>query len=256
MLHYEIKGEGKPVIFLHGYLENLKMWKGFAEELSRNYKIILIDLPGHGKSKSYHKTHTMEFMAQKVNEVLEKLQIDKAIMVGHSMGGYVTLAFAGLFPEKLKAIVLQNSSSLPDLEEKKAQRLKAVETAHKNLDTLIKMSVPSLFAEKNLSDLKEEIEFAKGLARETSLEGVEAALRGMRERPDRTKILDDFEGKIGIIIGKYDKAVNPEELKKIIPAKENITVKELETGHMSHLEAPEETLEFIRKLITEVYGNK
>jgi len=255
MLHYEIKGEGNPVVLLHGYLENLKMWKDFAEELSRNYKIILIDLPGHGKSKTYHKTHTMEFMAEKVNEVLNELQVSDSVIVGHSMGGYITLALTELFPEKVKAFILQNSSSLPDSEEKKAQRLKAVETAHKNLDTLIKMSVPSLFAEHNLHNLKEEIELAKNLARETSPEGVEAALRGMRERPDRTAVLRHFEGKIGIVIGKYDKAVNPEDLKKVIPAKENITVKELETGHMSQLEAPEETLGFISKLIEDVYGN-
>ena len=245
MLHYEIKGEGEPVVFLHGYLENLKMWKPFSEKLAQNYRVILIDLPGHGKSKSYAKIHTMELMAQKVNEVLESVHIEKVMMIGHSMGGYVSLAFAELFPEKLKGFVLQNSGSLPDSEDKKAQRLKAVETARKNLDTLIKMSVPSLFAEKNLGSLKSEIEFTKKLARETPLEGVEAALRGMRERPDRTGILEKFNGKIGIIIGKYDNAVNPEDLKKVIPKKENIKVLELETGHMAHLEAPEETLKFI-----------
>lgn len=245
MLYYEIKGEGDPIVFLHGYLENMKMWRVFTEELSKDHQVILIDLPGHGKSESYGKIHTMELMAEKVNEVLEELRIPETIMVGHSMGGYVTLAFAELFPEKLKAFILQNSSSLPDSEDKKTQRLKAVETAHKNLDTLIKMSIPSLFAEKNLDSLKEEIEFAKRLAKETSLEGVEAALRGMRARPDRTEILENFERKIGILIGKYDKAVNPEDLKKIIPRKENISIKELETGHMSHLEAPKETMAFI-----------
>ncbi len=249
MLHYEIKGEGNPVVFLHGYLENLKMWKDFAEELSHDYKIILIDLPGHGRSKSFGKVHTMELMAQKVNEVLEQLQIDKVVMIGHSMGGYVTLAFVELFPEKVKTFVLQNSSSLPDSEEKKEQRVKAIEAAHKNLDTLIKMSVPSLFAEKNLDNLKEEIEFAKKLARETSLEGVEAALRGMRERSDRTVVLENYKGNIGVIIGKYDKAVNPQELREILPEKENIIVKELDTGHMSHLEAPNETLAFIKDFL-------
>lgn len=249
MLHYEVKGKGNPVVLLHGYLENLKMWEGFTGELAQNHQVILIDLPGHGKSGLYDKIHTMSLMAEKVNEVLEKLEIDKVTMIGHSMGGYVALAFAELFPEKLEAFILQNSSSLPDSEEKKEQRLKAVETAHKNLDTLIKMSVPSLFAENNLENVKPEIEFAKTLARETSVEGVEAALRGMRERPDRTQILQNFKGKIGIIMGKYDKAVNPADLKKILPQKENIMVRELNTGHMSHLEAPEETLSFIKEFL-------
>lgn len=245
MLYYEVKGEGKPVVFLHGYLENMKMWNPLAGKLSENRQVILIDLPGHGRSKSYGKIHTMELMAQKVNEVLEDVDVSGVAMAGHSMGGYVTLAFAELFPEKLKSFILLNSSSLPDSEEKKTQRLKAVETAHRNLQTLIKMSVPSLFAEKNLDNLKREIHFAKEMAAETPIEGVEAALRGMRERPDRSKIFKDFDGRIGILIGKYDKAVNPGDLKKIIPVKENILVKELETGHMSHLEAPEETQAFV-----------
>src|SRR5690606_2240115 len=181
----------------------------------------------------------------KVRETLAFLKISNADFIGHSMGGYVTLAYVEKFPVDVNSFALMNSSSLPDTDEKKEQRLKAVVTAEKNLDTLIKMSVPSLFAEQNLEDLKQEIAFTKELARETSLQGVTSALKGMRLRPDRTQILNDFRGKIGIIIGKYDKAVNPEELKKIIPPRENISVLELETGHMSHLEAPEETLGFI-----------
>jgi pimeloyl-ACP methyl ester carboxylesterase len=242
------------VVLLHGYLENLKMWEAVSRELSGNYKVVLIDLPGHGKSKTYGKIHTMEFMAEEVNEVLEELKIKKAVVIGHSMGGYVTLALAELFPEKIIAFILQNSTSLPDSDEKKEQRLKAVKAAHKNLETLIKMSIPNLFAEKNLKELKPEIEFTKKLAQETSAEGVEAALRGMRERPDRTFVLQNSQGKTGIIIGKFDKAVNPEELKKVIPGKENIEVEILETGHMAHLEDFESTLKFFKKFLARVYG--
>lgn len=249
MLHYEILGKGKPVVLLHGYLENLKMWKEISEKLAQSYQVILIDLPGHGKSKSYGNTHTMDFMAEKVNEVFEEIKLEKAVLVGHSMGGYVTLAFVENYPEKVKAFLLQNSTSLPDNDEKKKQRLKAVEAAHKNLDTLIKMSIPSLFAEKNLVKMKEEIEHAKMLARETTVEGVEAALRGMRERKDTTNLLSDFKAEIGVIIGKFDKAVNPEDLKKILPKKKNVKSVELETGHMSHLEDSKGTIEFIEAFL-------
>lgn len=241
------------MVLLHGYLENLKMWKSIAEELSKFCQVILIDLPGHGKSKVYGDIHTMEFMAEKVNEVLTELKIDKMVLIGHSMGGYVTLAFEELFPEKLNGFILLNSSSLPDSEEKKEQRLKAIETAQKNLDTLIKMSIPTLFAEKNREHLKEEMEFAKQLAKETPLQGVTAALKGMRTRPDRNKVLQNSEIPIGIIIGKYDQAINPTELKQIIPDKSNIQVRELETAHMSHLEEPGLTLDFILDFLEVVY---
>lgn len=249
MLNYEVKGYGNPVVLLHGYLENRKMWKSMVDELSASHKIILLDLPGHGESPNFDEEHTMEQMAREVKETLNFLGVSTAVFVGHSMGGYVTLAYAELFPDAVSGFILMNSTTFPDTPDKKEQRLKAVDTAEKNLDTLIKMSIPSLFAEKNLENLKPEIELAKALARETSLQGVTAALKGMRLRTDRNFLLEEFPGKIGIIIGKYDKAVNPEELKEIIPNKENIEVLELETGHMAHLEAPQETLNFIRKFL-------
>lgn len=245
MLYYEVKGEGRPVVLLHGYLENLKMWESIGKELSKIYKVIKIDLPGHGKSNVYGEIHTMELMAEKVNEVLKELKIEKSVLIGHSMGGYVALAFAELFPEKLNGFILLNSTTLSDSQEKKEQRLKAVETAEKNLDVLIKMSIPALFAEKNREHLKEEMEFTKEMARETTLEGVTAALKGLRLRPDRTHILHKFSNLIGILIGKYDQAINPEDLKNVIPEKSNIFMTELETAHMAHLESPNLTYDFI-----------
>src|SRR5690606_33245485 len=98
MLYYEVKGEGRPLVLLHGYLENLKMWESIGKKLSEEYKLIRIDLPGHGRSRTYGETHTMEFMAEKAHEVLNHLGIEKSAMAGHSMGGYVTLAFAEKYP--------------------------------------------------------------------------------------------------------------------------------------------------------------
>lgn len=253
MLNYEVIGKGRAVVLLHGYLENLRMWESIGNELSKMYKIIKIDLPGHGKSKIYHEAHTMEFMAEKVNEVLDELKIDKPIIIGHSMGGYVTLAFAELYPEKLKGFILLNSTSLPDSEEKREQRLKAVETAQRNFDALVKMSIPTLFAEKRREFLKEEMEFAKELARETPIEGVTAALLGMRERADRTDVLLNFKGAKGLVMGKYDQAINPEDLKRVIPENSDLIVTELEAAHMAHLEVPEHTLNFIFDFLSEVY---
>lgn len=253
MLNYEIKGTGKPIVFLHGYLENLKMWGSIQSVLSRDYQTILLDLPGHGKSEVVSEIHTMEIMAEEVQKTLEYLGIQETMFVGHSMGGYVILALAELYPDWVKSFVLMNSTSLPDSEEKKAQRLKAVETAQKSLDTLIKMSIPTLFAEQNLENLKEEIEFTKGLARETPLEGVAAALKGMRLRLDRSIIWEEFEGEKGIIIGEFDKAINPKEILEILPEKDQLAKLVLPIGHMAHLEATNESLEFIKKMAEKTF---
>lgn len=253
MLHYKLLGKGKTVVFLHGYLENQKMWNFFADNLSNSYQVLLIDLLGHGLSEVYDEIHTMEFMAEKVNEVLVHLEMDRVVMIGHSMGGYVTLAFAEIFPEKLVGILLLNSTTLPDSDEKKLQRLKAVDAARKNLDTMIRVSIPTLFAAENRENLKEEIELAKSIARETPVSGVTAALYGMRTRADRTYLLNEFKGEIGLVIGLHDEAVNPVEFKKLIPSQPNIHQLEIQTGHMSHLESPEQTLAFIQDFLQESF---
>lgn len=248
MLYYETLGKGSPVLLIHGYLENLKMWKDIANELSKAHFVIMCDNPGHGKSKNYSEVYSMEFVAKKINEVLEHLNIKEVSIVGHSMGGYITLAFTELFSEKVKSFLLMNSSSLPDTEEKKELRKRAAEVAQKNMETLIKMSIPLLFAE-NSDGLKPEKEFVRQMMRETSIPGVLAALKGMSQRPDRTKILNNFNGKIGIILGKADKTVDPEIFKKVIPKRENISILELDCGHISYLEKPRETFEFVKSFV-------
>ena len=248
MLYHQTSGNGSAVLLIHGYLENLKMWDDISSELSKNHLVIRCDNPGHGRSPNYSEIHSMELAAQKINEVIESLGVSEVSVVGHSMGGYITLAFAELFPEKVKSIFLMNSSSLPDTQEKKELRKRAAEVAQKNMEALIKMSIPLLFAE-NSKGLKNQKEFARQMMRETSIPGVLAALKGMSQRPDRTEILKNFEGKIGVILGTKDKTVDPIAFKNVIPQKDNISILELDCGHMSYLEKPDETLNFLKEFI-------
>src|SRR5690625_5840067 len=129
---------------------------------------------------------------------------------------------ADIFPEKVKGLILLNSSSLSDTEEKKENRLRAVDLAQRNLPTLIKMSIPLLFQESKLHLLKTERDFVKEMAMRTSVEGVQAALRGMSIRKERTFILNEFDGEIGIVLGKGDRTIDPEPFKKVISNRENI----------------------------------
>lgn len=254
MLNYTRQGEGPSIVFIHGYLENESMWKEFVKEFSDEFQVITMDLPGHGRSNSYSDTHSMEFMAEKINEILEELNVSNALVVGHSMGGYVTLALAELFPKRVKGFVLLNSSSLADSVEKKENRLRAVELAKRNLPTLIKMSLPLLFDQSKLHELKREREFVKEMAMKTSVEGVQAALRGMRIRKDRTFVLNEFDGNIGIVLGEFDQTILPEAFKKVIPNRDTIEVLELKTGHMSYLEDKNRTLDCIKSISSKVFN--
>ena len=119
-------------MLLHGFLETSKIWEPFINQLSLRRQVICIDLPGHGKTGIFGDVHTMELMADVVNAVLTELNISRATILGHSMGGYVSLAFAEKYPEKISGIVLLNSTPEADSEEKRINRDKAARLVSKN----------------------------------------------------------------------------------------------------------------------------
>lgn len=242
-------GTGKPVVLIHGFLENGKMWDEFSKDLSNEYRLIIPDLYGHGETPSVSNTHTMETQAKGIVEILNHLKITSAAFIGHSMGGYTALAIARDYPEMVERLCLFFSSSQPDSEEKKEQRLKAVETAEENRESFVKLGVKNLFDQNNLDNLREEIEFARSLALEMPLDGITAALRGMREREDTTKILENADNPVEIVLGKYDGAVDADKYLAAVPKKSNIKTHVLSVGHMGHLEAPQESLNILKQFL-------
>jgi len=110
-IRYTSTGKGRVVVLLHGFLENLNMWDTIVPKLAKKNRVITIDLLGYGKSENLGYIHTMEDQAQLVKAVLKHLRLRKYILIGHSMGGYISLAFAELFPHSLKGLCLLNSTS-------------------------------------------------------------------------------------------------------------------------------------------------
>ena len=253
MLHHEISGNGKkPLVLLHGFMENTTIWDEMEAHLSKDFTLIKIDLPGHGKSKVYQEIHTVELMAEKVKEVIDALKLEKINLLGHSLGGYVSLAFAENFPEILESMTLFFSTTVADDEEKKEIRTRSIAVIDENFETFVKTSIPNLFSNNEKDILEGKIELAKNIAKSTNKEGVKAAQLGMAERPDRTEILENLDAKILIIAGKYDNAVKTENLLKIIPEKTNIKTYVLDCGHNGHWEKPTICAEIIN---TELFHN-
>ena len=239
MLHHKISGNGKkPLVLLHGFMENTTIWDEMEAHLSKDFILIKIDLPGHGKSKVYQEIHTVELMAEKVKEVIDALKLEKINLLGHSLGGYVSLAFAEKFPEILESMTLFFSTTVTDDEEKKQIRRRSIAVIDENFETFVKTSIPNLFSNNEKDILEGKIELAKNIAKSTNKEGVKAAQLGMAERPDRTEILENLDAKILIIAGKFDNAVKTENLLKIIPEKTNIKTYVLDCGHNGHWEKP------------------
>lgn len=239
MLNYKISGNGKEyLVLLHGFMENIFVWDYLEEHLSSEFKIIKIDLPGHGQSEIYSEIHTMEIMAEKVNEVIIQLDLKKVHILGHSMGGYVSLAFADRFPEKLKSLTLFFSSYFADNDEKKSQRKRSFRIIKESFKTFASVGVPHLFNPLEEKKLTEEIQLMKEIAFSTTPEGALAAMKGMIERTDKQNILKNFEEKILIIAGKHDKAVDSNIVLQHLPLKENIKSYLLDCGHNGHFEKP------------------
>ncbi|WP_269226970.1 alpha/beta fold hydrolase [Flavobacterium eburneipallidum] len=238
-ISYSDTGKGNAVVLLHGFLENQTMWEDLVPELSKKHRIITIDLLGHGETECLGYVHSMEDNAEIVQAVLSKLRIRKAVFVGHSMGGYVALAFAELYPENVRALVLLNSTSKADSDERKANRDRAIKAVKKDYTTFIRLSIANLFSPDNRERLIDEIEKVKIEALKTPLQGVVASLEGMKIRKDREVLLHLTPYPKMLILGEKDPVLNYEDSLDQI---EDTTV-ELVTfadGHMSHIENRDE----------------
>lgn len=239
MLNFEIKGtSNNHLVLLHGFMENLFIWDEMEVELLKNFKLVKIDLPGHGKSEVFSEIHTMEMMAEKVKEVIDFLKIDQVHLIGHSMGGYVSLAFAEKFPEKLKSLTLFFSTYFADDDEKKQQREKSLRIIKENFKNYVNAGIPNLFNENEKASLQEKITLAKEIALSTNNDGVLAAVKGMIKRTDKSEVLENFEGKILVICGKHDSAVNTEKTIQNLPNKKYVKSYVLDCGHNGHWEKP------------------
>ena len=234
-ISYSDIGTGTAVVLLHGFLENKTMWKDLAPKLAEKNRVISIDLLGHGDSDCLGYVHSMEENAEIVKAILSNLKIRKAIIIGHSMGGYVALAFAELFPQFLKGVVLMNSTAKEDSEERKINRDRAIKAVKQNYINFVRMSIANLFSENNRVRLENEIEKVKLEALKTPLQGIVASLEGMKIRKDRQFILKESNFPKMLILGKKDGVLiyneNMTQIKNT-----NAELITFPDGHMSHIE--------------------
>lgn len=246
MLNFEVSGKGsQSLVLLHGFLENLTIWEDMAPYFSKEFTSIKIDLPGHGKSKTLAEIQTMDLMAKEVKKVVDDLSLDQVHLVGHSMGGYTALAFAELFPEKIASLTLFFSTYAEDSTEKKEQRKKAIKIMKEAFPTYVNSTMGNLFNANELDILEAKIRLAKDIGLKTDLEGAIACTKGMIERPDRKKVLENADYKILLLNGRFDNAVNTKTTIDQLPEKTNIKAYILDCGHNGHWEKPSICAEII-----------
>lgn len=251
-ISYSETGKGSAIILLHGFLENQRMWKDFLPELSKNYRIITIDLLGHGNTECLGYVHSMEENANMVYEVLRNLRIRKATLVGHSMGGYVALAFAEYYPQMMKGLVLLNSTSRADSDERKLNRERAIKMVKKDYTSFVRLSITNLFSEENREILLEEIEEVKKEALRTPLQGIVASLEGMKIRKNSEALLHFSNYPKLLILGKKDSVLNyNENISQIINT--DVELITFPDGHMCHIENKLELTAILQAFFKKIY---
>jgi pimeloyl-ACP methyl ester carboxylesterase len=251
-LHYYDTGKGKTIVLIHGYLESAKIWSGLAEKLAKKFRILSVDLPGHGLSDVYSEIHTMEFMATAVKELLDTLGIIKACLIGHSLGGYVTLAFLELFPDHLSGYCLFHSQPFPDPPEALEKRMReiAIVIAGKK-DLMYPDNVTRMFAPSNLEKFSEALQRSKDIASQIPGEGIIAVLNGMMIRPSRLSVMEEGSVSCLWILGLMDNYIPCDiiQTKVNLPSNARIVVLK-KSGHLGFVEEEDLSAKVIRDFVS------
>jgi pimeloyl-ACP methyl ester carboxylesterase len=215
-IFYRAEGTGKPVILLHGFAEDGNIWNHQIKSLSENHTVIIPDLPGSGKSEMLDGRCTMEDYAEVVKAIADEAILKKnpnadsrLSLIGHSMGGYITLAFAEQYPDLLNSFGLFHSSAFADDEDKKDTRRRGIDFMQKNgTEAFLKASAPNLFSEQTKKEFPEFIRQLIIMGKSIEPASLIQYYEAMILRPDRIFVLETFSKPICFIIGKNDNAVS------------------------------------------------
>ena len=243
-VYYHVQGEGKPIVLLHGFLESSTMWEGIVESLVQKFKVLIIDMPGHGKSEVQDETHSMELMAEIVHALMMHLKFEQALFLGHSMGGYVALAYAERFSSMMDGLLLLNSTAQNDSPERKENRNRALKLLEQERIGFISSAIPQLFSENSRAEYAKEIKELINQARSFPKLGIMANIRGMRDRKDRSEVLKDFNKPKMLISGINDPIIPIEHSKKLAITT-NTPIEILPGSHMSWIENPSEIVKIV-----------
>ncbi len=250
-IYYSDSGQGRPVVLLHGYLESSEIWGSFAEKLASACRVISVDLPGHGQSKTYGDCHSMEFMASALKSLIDSLNLRKIFLLGHSLGGYVTLAFAELYPDSLAGYCLFHSHPFPDTPEtiqKREREICMVKSGKKYL--LYSSNISMMFARENLTKFSTALQHSKDIAAGLTNEGIIAVLNGMMIRPSRIKVMEKGDIPYLWILGRKDEHISCESAQAKVKMPTGCRIEILEnSGHMGFVEEEDISLELIISFI-------
>jgi pimeloyl-ACP methyl ester carboxylesterase len=257
-LAYLEQGAGEAIILIHGFCESKAVWQDMMPELSKQYRVIALDLGGFGESSELlPELPSVMSLADQVNELLLSLQIDKCVMIGHSLGGYVSLAFGDKYTEKLQGLGLFHSTALADSDEKRKTRNNVIEFVEKNgVEPYINNFVEPLFYSGRKAEVQSAIDFVKNIALQTPQKTLIETVKAMRDRKNRTNVLAKVDCPVMFIIGREDTSVVFESYADqiVLPLDASIHIIN-RCGHMGMFEFPKETLAMMKHFVRRCWKN-
>jgi pimeloyl-ACP methyl ester carboxylesterase len=243
-LAYERRGQGRPLVLLHGFPLDHHLWDDVAPLLEDSFDIIVPDLRGFGNSTMIESALSMDDYASDIASLLDHLNIQKAAIVGHSMGGYVALAFARRYPERVSGLGLVSSQLLADPPERKEGRYKSAADVEANgIGSVVEAMAPKFTTDQKLQAYARE-----SMQRQQPAAYI-GALKAMAERADSTPLLSSFHFPVVIVHGDSDSLIpidRAREVKQALPQAHLVEIQG--AGHMPMMEAAEKTAEALRHL--------
>lgn len=237
-LYSRRRGEGRPLLFVHGFPVNQTIWDEFGERFAHSFTVITVDLPGFGNSPILQSAFSLDQVADQLIQFLGEQEISNVAVIGHSLGGYAALAMVNKRPDLFSALGLFHSTAYADSPEKKASRNKVIEFVEKNgASAFVSNFISPLFAHPDHKD----VDAVRRIASKSSKEAVIGYTIAMRDRPDRTKTLKSFEKPTLFIGGERDPGIPVQTLIDQAKISQRPEIHILpDVGHMGMYERPDD----------------
>jgi len=256
-ISYNDEGQdGAPVIiFIHGFPFNKSMWKNQLEALKDNYRVIAYDVRGHGNSEAGNKDFSIELFVKDLLNLMDALKIDRTMLCGLSMGGYIALNAIENYPERFDALILNDTNCIADTPEAKEKRMKTIESIKKDgVEKFADESMNNFFAPESFSTKKEEIADVREMIVNTSKQTLYKTLRAFYERKETCSKLPDINVPVLIMVGKEDTITPPAAAQLMHEKIKDSLLSIIEhAGHLSNMENPGEFNEQLKKFVASVY---
>lgn len=249
-LNYTCQGRGeKTLLLIHGFLESAAMWDAVLPNFDKEeYCLYTIDLPGHGDSPICENGNDLSVLADLIHVFLKGQNKSQVSLIGHSLGGYLALAFAEKYPDDVVKMVLLNSTSLADFETKRKDRNRAIRLLEKHPQAFKSMAVKNLFLTETFETYKSDIKRAAEVAQECETSALIMTLEAMRDRKDRSTVLCHFRHQSLLIFGEQDQIASPQAMETVIDRCE-LNTEILSGGHMSLIEHHKKVMRLLKDFL-------